>query len=90
MKALKIIVSGRVQGVFYRASTKAVADQMGIKGIVKNLKDGTVYIEAEGDDFFINEFIEWCKYGPDDARIDDISIEDIEVKNYRNFDVLKK
>ena len=38
----------------------------------------------------MNEFIEWCKYGPDDARIDDISFEETEVKNYRNFDVLKK
>jgi acylphosphatase len=90
MKALKMIVSGRVQGVFYRASTKAVADQMGVKGFVKNQKDGTVYIEAEGDDLIIEDFIDWCKYGPDDARVDDIEIEEIEAKNYRNFDVLKK
>jgi acylphosphatase len=90
MKSLKIIVSGRVQGVFYRASTKAVADQMGIRGIIKNKKDGSVYIEAEGDESFMDDFIDWCKYGPDDARVDDIVIEEIEVKNYRNFDVLKK
>ncbi len=90
MKALKIIISGRVQGVFFRASTKAVADQMGIKGLVKNQKDGTVYVEAEGDENIMNDFMEWCKYGPDDARVDDIDVEEIEVKNYRNFEVLKK
>jgi len=90
MKTLKIIVSGRVQGVFYRASTKAVADQIGIKGIIKNLPDGTVYVEAEGNESLMEDFVDWCKYGPDDARVDDISIEEIELKNYRNFNVLKK
>ncbi|MBD3747988.1 MAG: acylphosphatase [Sphingobacteriales bacterium] len=90
MKTLRIIVSGRVQGVFFRASTKAVADQIGIKGIVKNLPDGTVFIEAEGEDFLMEDFLDWCKYGPDDARVDDISIEEIETKNYRNFNILKK
>lgn len=90
MKTLRIIVSGRVQGVFFRASTKAVADQIGIRGIVKNLPDGTVFIEAEGEDFLMEDFLDWCKYGPDDARVDDISIEEIETKNYRNFNILKK
>lgn len=90
MKSLQIIVTGRVQGVFFRVSTKAVADQMGIKGIIKNLPDGTVYIEAEGNDLMMQDFIDWCNYGPDDARVDDISITEIEFKNYRNFDVLKK
>ena len=83
-------VSGRVQGVFFRASTKAVADQMGIKGFVKNQKDGTVLIHAEGNPLFMDEFIDWCKFGPDDAKVEDTSVEDAEVKNYRNFEVLKK
>lgn len=90
MKTLRIIVSGRVQGVFFRASTKVVADQIGIRGIVKNLPDGTVFIEAEGEDFLMEDFLDWCKYGPDDARVDDISVEEIETKNYRNFNILKK
>jgi acylphosphatase len=90
MKALKIVVSGRVQRVAYRVSTKAVADQMGIKGIIKNQKDGSVYIEAEGDEEMMDEFIDWCKYGPDNARVDDIVIEEMEAKNYQNFNILKK
>lgn len=90
IKTLQLIVEGRVQGVFFRASTKAVADQMGVKGIVKNLKDGTVYIEAEADESIIDDFIDWCKYGPDDARVDEVTINEIETKNYRNFDILKK
>lgn len=90
MKSIKMTVSGRVQGVFFRASTKAVADQMGIKGFVKNQKDGTVLIHAEGEAIMMDSFIDWCKYGPDDARVDDVAMEDVEVKNYRNFEVLKK
>lgn len=90
MKAIQITISGRVQGVFFRASTKAVADQMGIKGFVKNQQDGTVLIHAEGNRLFMDEFIDWCKFGPDDAKVEDASVEDAEVKNYRNFEVLKK
>jgi acylphosphatase len=90
IKSLKITIKGRVQGVFFRESTKAVANQMGIKGIIKNQSDGSVYAEVEGDELFMQDFIDWCKYGPDDARVDDVTIEESELKNYRNFEVLKK
>jgi acylphosphatase len=90
MKAIEITIYGRVQKVFFRVSTKAVADQMGIKGFVKNQKDGSVFIHAEGDPLFLESFIDWCKYGPDDANVEDTKIEDTEAKNYRNFEVLKK
>ncbi len=90
MKAILITVTGRVQGVFFRASTKAVADQLGMKGFVKNQKDGTVLIHAEGNQLFMADFIDWCKFGPDDANVTDTNVEDVEVKNYRNFEVLKK
>lgn len=90
MKHLNITVHGKVQGVFYRASTKAVADQLGIKGLVKNLKDGSVYIEAEGDDFSIESFVEWCHEGPEKAKVEKVETAEGEVKNYRNFEVIKK
>ena len=62
MKHLNITISGKVHGVFFRMSTKAVADQLGVKGIIKNQKDGTIFIEAEGDDFSLENFMEysWC------------------------------
>lgn len=90
MIANKITVSGKVQGVSFRVTTKAVADQLGVKGFVKNLKDGTVYIEAEANQIFMQEFIEWCKNGPDDADVENISIETIDVKNHQNFNIIKK
>ena len=90
MKHLNITISGKVQGVFFRASTKAVADQLGVKGFVKNMPDDTLYAEAEGDDFSLESFLEWCHEGPLQATVQKVEVVEAEVKNYRNFEVLKK
>jgi len=90
MKHFNITVTGKVQGVFFRASTKAVADQLGVKGYVKNQTDGSVFIEAEGDDFSLNSFVDWCKEGPDKAVVENVEVVETELKNYRNFEVVKK
>src|SRR5690606_37003782 len=65
MKHWNITVRGQVQGVYFRATTKAVADQLGVKGFVINQSDGSVYIEAEGDDFALDSLLEFCYEGPD-------------------------
>jgi acylphosphatase len=90
MKHINITVRGKVQGVFFRASTKAVADQLGVKGLVKNEKDGSVYIEAEGDDFSLESFLEWCHEGPQKAEVENVETAEGQLKNYRNFEVVKK
>lgn len=90
MKQLKIRITGRVQGVSFRYTTKVVADQMGIRGMIKNEPDGSVYIEAEGDDTLLEVFLEWCNEGPDRAIIEKVETETAELKNYRNFEVIKK
>ena len=90
IKHLQITVTGTVQGVFFRASTKAAADQLGVKGIVMNQSDGSVYLEAEGDHFALEQIMEWCHEGPEKAQVENVSIREGEVKNYRNFEVVKK
>ena len=90
MKNLHINISGKVQGVFFRASTKATADFLGITGWVKNVPDGGVAIEAEGDEFALGEFLTFCKRGPDDAVVEKVTIDEGQLKNYRNFELLKK
>lgn len=90
IKHINIVVSGKVQGVFFRASTKAVADQMGIKGFVKNEKDGSVYVEAEAEQFILDAFIDWCKEGPEKSKVENVAVTDGEFKNFRNFEVVKK
>jgi acylphosphatase len=90
MTHLNITVKGKVQGVFYRASTKAVADQLGVKGNVKNLPGGDVFIEAEGDKVSLDMFLDWCHEGPEDANVTSVESNEGELKNYRNFEVIKR
>ena len=90
MKHLDITVKGKVQGVFYRASTKAVADQLGVRGAVRNLENGDVSIEAEADNSTMEMFLDWCREGPQDAEVTSVETHEGELKNYRNFEVIKK
>jgi acylphosphatase len=89
-KHIDIRITGKVQGVSFRATTKAVADQMGIRGIIRNEKDGTLYMEAEGDDTLLEVFVEWCNEGPDRAKIENVEVTSGELKNYQNFEIIKK
>lgn len=90
MKHFDIVVSGRVQGVFFRATIKAVADQLGVKGTARNSPDGTVAIEAEGDDFSLELFLEFCHKGSDRSAVEKVEVKEGEIKNYRNFEVVRK
>ncbi len=73
-KAVSIKVSGKVQGVGFRYHTKQIADELKVSGYVKNMPDGSVYIEAAGTDWAIDQFTEWCKQGPSWARVDEFKI----------------
>jgi acylphosphatase len=90
MKHLDITVKGKVQGVLYRASTKSVADQLGVRGTIKNEANGDVIIEAEGEPTMLEMFLEWCHEGPQDAEVATVESNEGELKNYRNFEVLKR
>ena len=68
-------VSGRVQGVFFRAHTKHVAQSLNLTGWVRNLPDGRVEVVAEGEEKSINKLIEFLKRGPPLARVDKLEIE---------------
>lgn len=88
---VNIKLTGKVQGVTFRETTKYVADQSGIKGFVRNETDGTVYIEAEAEQWELDSFLEWCNEGPDRARVDGCEvIQADEVKNFKDFVILKK
>lgn len=65
-------VTGRVQGVFYRASTRDRARQLGLVGWVKNTADGAVELEAEGEAAQVEALLRWCQSGPPGARVDDL------------------
>lgn len=84
MKTVDIIVTGKVQGVFYRQSTRKKARSLGIKGTVSNLPDGSVQILAIGDDDQIEYLIQWCKQGPPTAMVADVTV--VAVNREMNFD----
>jgi acylphosphatase len=82
-----ILVSGKVQGVYYRASTVEKALEFGLRGFAQNLPDGRVLIEAEGDIESLQKLVEWCKKGPSRAIVKEVSVSEGEVKNYPDFSV---
>lgn len=69
-----VIISGRVQGVWFRANTKQKAEQLGVTGWVKNTSDGCVEAIFEGEERCVKEMLEWCHRGPPLAKIDNVEI----------------
>jgi acylphosphatase len=81
----KVRLTGRVQGVGFRWNTANEARIRGISGLVRNLADGSVYIEAEGTREQLDSFIEWCKQGPGLSRIDKLDVTTSPPLNYNDF-----
>ncbi|WP_462281779.1 acylphosphatase [Salinivirga cyanobacteriivorans] len=82
-----LTIKGRVQGVGFRYSTVEKARQLGVVGYVSNMPDGAVYIEAEGTEEILGDFIAWCRKGPSMAFVEDVKIETEPAKGYHNFEV---
>lgn len=70
-----ITVEGRVQGVGYRANTRRMANQLKLKGWVRNLRDGRVEIIVEGEEEMVDRLIQWCHRGPTSAYVRNVSVE---------------
>ena len=83
----KITVRGKVQGVYFRASTKQMADLLAISGFVQNLPDGSVYLEAEGEENLLVKFVQWCHHGPDRAEVEHVSVLGGDVLNFKFFEI---
>ena len=82
-------MEGFVQGVYFRQSTKAKANELGITGEVRNKPDGTVHINATGVRSKLNELIEWCWKGPDDAVVRNVKIEEIPLTSFSGFSIVR-
>jgi acylphosphatase len=84
---IRIKVFGYVQGVFFRSATRKLARKLGLTGFVKNLSDGTVYIEAEGPKDKLNELLDFSKRGPKHAHVEKVEHEFIPPTNeFKGFD----
>jgi len=87
MKSVRLIVSGKVQGVFFRDNTRKKATELGLTGYAKNLPDGSVEVAAEGKEEKINELIEFIKKGPGIAKVKDVKANHREPENFKNFEI---
>ena len=81
----KIHVTGHVQGVGFRWNAAKEARDLGIKGFIQNLPDGSVYIEAEGTADQLNIFIEWCRRNPGSSIVESVTADISQVVNYIEF-----
>ena len=89
MIAREITVRGKVQGVFFRASAKAKADESGLCGWVKNDADDSVVMWVEGAETEVLQIIEWCWRGPERARVKDVVVKVVEMQHYKDFEVIR-
>ncbi len=78
MRRVRITASGTVQGVFFRAAASDEAQRLGLTGWVRNTANDQVEAEAQGDEQAVDRFVEFCRAGPDSARVDDLAVDDLE------------
>jgi acylphosphatase len=88
-QTISITVSGMVQGVYYRQSTKEKAVELGISGMVKNLPDGKVHILATGTSDQLDQLVQWCKQGPPHAKVTDVHVENLAREVFMGFAIMR-
>ena len=87
-KRIHIFVTGRVQGVFFRQSARVMAIKNNVNGWVRNLDDGRVEIVTEGQKQNIDNFVDWCKTGSANSRVDEFELsEENSTDEFENFEV---
>ena len=73
-KRIHLLIRGRVQGVFFRATAQREARRLGVTGWVRNRPDGSIELLAEGDEDAIKELSSWANHGPSAARVDGVDV----------------
>lgn len=87
MKSFQIKVTGKVQNVGFRYYTRKKAHESGLSGYVRNQSDGSVYIEAEGEEGLLSEFLSWCHHGPTWARVDAVDVQEQPLQGFTGFSI---
>ena len=89
MKTIRLIIKGKVQGVFFRATAKDIADDLGIKGWIKNLPDRNVEIRATAYEESLQKLLAWCKQGPPKAKVEAVIVEDLDLQAFNDFRIIR-
>lgn len=83
-----IIIKGKVQGVFFRATAKKVAKELNLKGWIKNTSEGDVECVVTGKNEDLDEFIKWCKIGPSNAEVNEVIVEGKDEVLFEKFSIV--
>jgi len=86
---VSILVTGKVQGVYFRQSAREKAKELGLTGEVKNLSDGSVHIAATGTKEQLTTLADWCKKGPPRAVIAGVEITELPLKEFEHFTITR-
>ena len=89
METKHLIIRGKVQGVFYRASAKKKAEELSLSGWIKNTSEGDVEAVVTGSNQQLQEFVQWCKSGPDRARVEEVHVNNHELAKFESFQIVK-
>ncbi|MCD6024584.1 MAG: acylphosphatase [Fibrobacteria bacterium] len=84
-RRVALVVTGRVQGVFFRRETRREAQKLGLSGWVENRPDGSVRAEAEGPSTQVGALIRWCRRGPAHARVEEVRVTEIPATGSEGF-----
>ncbi len=88
MKCAHLIVSGKVQGVFFRANVRDKSLQLGLKGYAKNLENGDVEVVAQGEEEKIKDLIDFIKKSPGISKVANIDVRHKEPENFKTFNIV--
>lgn len=89
MRTIRLTIKGKVQGVYYRATAKDAATQLGITGWVRNLPDGNVEITATAEESVLKQFIQWCRQGPPRAMVNEVIVQEMEFEAFNGFRIIR-
>ncbi|MGN6588400.1 MAG: DNA polymerase ligase N-terminal domain-containing protein [Solirubrobacterales bacterium] len=87
MRAVRVVIRGRVQGVFFRDSTSKLARRLGVMGWVRNAEDGSVLVHAEGPEGPVAGLLEFLNEGPPAATVEEVAVDDVKVEGHEQFAV---
>lgn len=87
MISYSIKIVGKVQGVGFRYYAHKKANELGVRGFVRNMRDGSVYVEAEADPGIMDEFIGWLQQGPPWARVEEVVLQPMPENSFERFEI---
>lgn len=89
MQTVHILIEGEVQGVFYRATAKKIADRLAVTGWIQNIPGGNVEAVVSGSEEHLKQFIDWCREGPPLSKVNDVIISYQKETVFEDFSILR-